>query len=88
VKLLEAFSMACPVVTTSIGAMGFPLRNGIEALVADNVEDFTAALRRLIVSEDLRRRMGESARGMILRDFSWITLRDQFLQVVKPAGKP
>jgi glycosyltransferase involved in cell wall biosynthesis len=88
VKLLEAFSMACPVVTTSIGAMGFPIRDGIEALVADNVEDFTSALRQLIASEDLRRRMGDRAREMILRDFSWITLGDQFLQVVKPAGKP
>lgn len=86
VKLLEAFSMACPVVTTSIGAMGFPLRDGIEALIADNVDDFTAALRRLLVSEELRRRMGESAREMILRDFSWINLGEQFLELVEPAA--
>jgi glycosyltransferase involved in cell wall biosynthesis len=84
VKLLEAFSTACPVVTTSIGALGFPLRHGIEALVADNVEDFTVALRQLAVSEDLRRRMGENAREMILRDFSWIKLAEQFLNAVKP----
>jgi glycosyltransferase involved in cell wall biosynthesis len=86
VKLLEAFSMACPVLTTSIGAMGFPLRDGIEALVADNVEDFTAALRRLIASDDLRRRMGESARQMILRDFCWIRLGEQFLHLVESAA--
>ena len=86
VKLLEAFSMACPVLTTSIGAMGFPLRHGIEALVADNVEDFTAELRRLIASDDLRRRMGESARQMIVRDFSWIKLGEQFLHLVESAA--
>jgi len=62
------------------------VRDGIEAMVADNVEDFTAALRQLIVSEDLRRRMGGSARNMILRDFSWIKLGEQFLHLVESAA--
>jgi polysaccharide biosynthesis protein PslH len=84
VKLLEAFSMACPVVTTSIGAAGFPVRNEVEAFVADNSGDFVAAIRRLIASEGLRRQLGNNAREMILRDFSWIKLGEQLLYVVEP----
>jgi glycosyltransferase involved in cell wall biosynthesis len=82
VKLLEAFAMACPVVTTSIGSLGYPLRNGIDAFVADTVEDFAASLRQLISSEELRRRLGQNARDMILRDFTWQRIGEQFLDLV------
>jgi len=34
VKLLEAFSMACPVITTRVGAMGFPVEAGVNMLIA------------------------------------------------------
>jgi glycosyltransferase involved in cell wall biosynthesis len=85
VKLLEAFSMACPVITTSIGAMGFPVRNGVEAFVADTAETFTMALNQLIASEELRRDMGRNAREMIERHFSWARIGEQFLEVVNGA---
>jgi glycosyltransferase involved in cell wall biosynthesis len=85
VKLLEAFSMACPVVTTSIGAMGFPVRNGVEAFVADTAETFTTALNQLISSEKLRRDMGRNAREMIEQHFSWSRIGEQFLEVVTGA---
>jgi glycosyltransferase involved in cell wall biosynthesis len=86
VKLLEAFSMACPVVTTSIGAMGFPVRNGIEAFVADTVEPFTGALHQLISSETLRRYMGRNSREMIERHFTWARIGEEFLEVVNGAA--
>jgi glycosyltransferase involved in cell wall biosynthesis len=85
--LLEAFSMACPVVTTSIGAMGFPVRNGVEAFVADTAETFTTALNQLISSEKLRRDMGRNAREMIERQFSWSRIGEQFLEVVNERQK-
>jgi glycosyltransferase involved in cell wall biosynthesis len=85
VKLLEAFSMACPVVTTSIGAMGFPVQNGVEAFLADTVEPFTGALRQLISSETLRRNMGRNSREMIERHFTWAKIGEQFLDIVNGA---
>jgi len=74
VKLLEAFSTACPVITTSVGALGFPIRHGAEALIADSPAEFRQGLRQLVESESLRRRLGTNARGMILRDFDWIRI--------------
>src|SRR6267143_1626482 len=71
VKLLEAFAMGCPVITTSIGAKGFPLKNGSESLIADSVEDFLGALTKLISSIEIRVRLAANARRMIERDFSW-----------------
>ena len=83
VKLLEAFSMGCPVISTLLGASGFPVRPGKEAIIADNAEDFAAAIRQVVSSEELRRQLGQSARDMILREFSWLQIGGQLLDLVK-----
>src|SRR3954466_4758863 len=51
VKLLEAFGLACPVITTSLGALGYPIRDGREALIANSAEEFRSALAKLQSSE-------------------------------------
>ena len=86
VKLLEAFSMAMPVVTTSTGAAGFPVSDGKEAFVADNAEGYRAALRALCDSRQLRLEMGRSAREMILENFDWARLARGFLEAVAPTS--
>lgn len=83
VKLLEAFAMGCPVICTSLGASGFPVRTEIEALLAENAEDFASALRRLVSSRELRRLLGANAREMIVRDFSWQQVGAQLLDLVE-----
>ena len=83
VKLLEAFAMACPVITTSVGAKGFPLKHGHEALIADDAEQFTAALRGLLSSIDIRVRLGANARQMIEEEFSWNRIGKELLDLVK-----
>jgi len=82
VKLLEAFSMACAVVTTRVGGMGFPIENGVQALLAENPAEFESALRRLIAEPGLRRRLGENARAMILDRFTWRRVGEELLDVV------
>jgi polysaccharide biosynthesis protein PslH len=83
VKLLEAFAMGCAVVSTSTGVSGFPVTPGIEAMIADNVGDFSSRLRELLTSESLRRDMGERARKMIIRDFGWQRLGCELLELVE-----
>ena len=83
VKLLEAFAMGCPVISTALGASGFPVRTEIEALIAESAEDFAAALRRLVSSLELRRLLGTKAREMIVRDFSWQQVGAQLLDLVE-----
>jgi polysaccharide biosynthesis protein PslH len=86
VKLLEAFAMACPVVTTRIGAMGFPIQSGQEAFLAETPVEFERALRRLIAEPELRRRVGQNARNMILEQFSWHRIGGELLDVVEEAA--
>ncbi len=82
VKLLEAFAMASPVITTSVGAKGFPLQNGIHSLIADNEKDFIASLHRLISFRDLRVRLATNALEMIKQCFTWDRIGCDLLDVV------
>ena len=86
VKLLEAFSMACPVVTTRVGAMGFPVEAGVNMLIAQNADEFAAALRRLVAEPGLRRRLGDNARAMILDRFDWPRIGKEYRDVVEAAA--
>jgi glycosyltransferase involved in cell wall biosynthesis len=86
VKLLEAFSMACPVITTRVGAMGFPVDTGVNMLFAQTADEFVAALRRLIAEPGLRRRLGDNARTMILERFDWSRIGKEYLDVVEAAA--
>src|SRR5205085_4935019 len=85
VKLLEAFSMACPVITTSIGALGFPIHPGREALIADTAQEFREALRQLASSEALRIQLGNAGREMIVRHFDWSDIGNGLLEIVNPS---
>ena len=87
VKLLEAFSMRMPVVTTSLGAAGFPVRHGQEAFIADTAEEFRSSLALLRESRELRENLGTNARRMIVEGFDWDVLADRFLDLVEPGRR-
>ena len=83
VKLLEAFAMSCPVITTGLGAQGFPISNGQQAIIAGTPSEFRASLAGLLSSPALRIRLGEEARKMIVQHFDWETLGPEFLALVE-----
>lgn len=83
VKLLEAFSMGCPVVTTRLGAMGFPIQDGVQALFAQTADEFGGALRRLLDYPDERVRLGREARRMILEKFTWARIGEELVDAVE-----
>lgn len=88
VKLLEAFSMGMPVVTTSLGAAGFQVSHGQEAFIAETAKEFRSSLARLRESRELRENMGARARRMIVERFDWDVLAGRFLDVVEPGARP
>jgi glycosyltransferase involved in cell wall biosynthesis len=83
VKLLEAFAMGAAVITSSIGAAGFPVIHGQHAMIADTAEEFRTAVAALISSSDLRAQLGREARRMILDQFTWDTIGREFLRLVE-----
>jgi glycosyltransferase involved in cell wall biosynthesis len=85
VKLLEAFAMGAAVVTTSLGAMGFPIESGKQAIIANTPSEFRAAIGALAASPALRSQLGQEARRMIEDGFAWGTIGKQFLALVEEA---
>jgi len=87
VKLLEAFCMSCPVITTSIGALGFPIRSGVEALEANSPDEFRSALKALMASEEMRRTLGNNGRQMVAQHFDWTHIAEAFTSMLSFSGK-
>jgi glycosyltransferase involved in cell wall biosynthesis len=70
-KVLEAFSMERAVVSTSLGVEGLPVRSGHHAVVADDPDEFAAAVVRLLRQPEERERMGQRARRLVEDRYTW-----------------
>ncbi len=70
-KLLEAMSMGKPVVTTRLGAEGYPVANGRALLLADTPADFAATVVALLRAPERRAELGRTARAFVEMRYDW-----------------
>ena len=71
VKIAEAFSRMCPVVSTKFGAFGYGVRDGAELLLADSVEEFSAACLRIMADQPLGKKLSENAWERLQGEWTW-----------------
>ncbi|MEW5975184.1 MAG: glycosyltransferase family 4 protein [Acidobacteriota bacterium] len=83
VKVLEALSMALPVVGYPLAIQGFQLREGEHCLTASDPSGFARQVIHLLRNPCLRTEIGARARKLIEQHFDWQALRPQFLEVVE-----
>jgi len=69
-KILEAMSHGLPVVTTSVGAEGLPIQPGVDAMVADDVEEFARAVEILYSCRETWQRLQSNGRRLIERHYA------------------
>ena len=70
-KIYEAMAMEKPVVSTTVGAEGLPVRAGEELLIADTPESFAESVVRVLRDEELGHRLSERAAETVRTKFSW-----------------
>ena len=70
-KILEAFAMGRPVVSTTVGATGIEARHGEHLLLADRPEAFAGAIVRLMDEPGLRDRLIERASVLVRDRYQW-----------------
>jgi polysaccharide biosynthesis protein PslH len=71
-KLLEAFALEAPVVSTTMGAEGVAgLRSGEHCLLADDPAEFAAAVLRLLDDRTLCRQLGAAGRSLVRERYDW-----------------
>lgn len=80
-KVFEAMSMGCPVVSTTIGVEGLDVVDGKHYLNADEPADFAAKVARLLSDEQLRSRIAESARAYVEENCSFQTVAKEFEKI-------
>ncbi len=72
-KILEAWAAGLPVVSTTVGAEGLPVRDGETSILADGGEAFAAAVTRLLACSELRRNLRIAGRLLLDKEFTWET---------------
>ena len=70
-KILEAFSVGLPAVSTRKGAEGLDLRHEDEILYAETVDEFVAAITRMREDPDAARQMADRGRDVLRERFTW-----------------
>ncbi|MFL2650995.1 MAG: glycosyltransferase [Anaerolineales bacterium] len=70
-KILEAMALSKPVVSTTIGAEGFPVTDGKEILIADNPQDLVRAIDSLLCQKDNRVLLGKAGRTFVSNNYRW-----------------
>jgi glycosyltransferase involved in cell wall biosynthesis len=70
-KILEAWSAGTPVVSTTIGAEGLPVRDEEHLLLADGAPQFVESVNRLLTCKPLRERLAIAGRSLLEKEFTW-----------------
>ena len=70
-KILQAMSIGCPVISTRMGAEGLAVVDRDNILFAERPEEFVARVEDLKSSAELSNRLAESARALVLRQYDW-----------------
>ena len=71
VKIVDAFSRKCPLVSTTFGAFGYDLEDKKELLLADDPKRFAAACISLVRNPTMAAAMSERAYATFLEKWTW-----------------
>ncbi len=82
-KLLEAWAMEAPVVSTTLGAEGFPVTHERELLLADNGAAFAQSAVELLVDRDRARALSQRGRAFAVAHYDWRSIVPQFEEVYR-----
>ncbi len=82
-KLLEAWSMESPVVSTSLGAEGFEVTHGRELLLADDEAAFARSIVELLRDRNRAHALGEQGRSFAVAHYDWRSIVPRFEEVYR-----
>ena len=78
-KIFEAMAMEKPVVSTTVGAEGLPLTDGVELLLADEPESFADAVVKLLTDSSYASELGRRAAVAIRLSHGWQEVTRSFV---------
>jgi glycosyltransferase involved in cell wall biosynthesis len=75
-KIFEAMSMAKAVVSTTVGAEGLPVTDGVDIVLADDPGRFASAVVRLMRDDARRERLQRAARQIVIERYDWAAVAE------------
>ena len=78
-KIYEAMAMGIPVVATTIGAEGLPLRHGEQLLIADSTDQQVASICELLTDQRRAAALSANALQHVQEHCSWDAVAQSFL---------
>ena len=78
-KIFEAMAMEKPVVSTTIGAEGLPLTDGVELLLADEPETFGDAVVKVLSDSSWASELGQRAAATVRQHHGWGQVTENFI---------
>jgi glycosyltransferase involved in cell wall biosynthesis len=85
-KLLEAMAMGKAIVSTTVGAEGFPMTSNREIILADEPEQFAGAALELLENPEHRVQLGAGGRNFAQNHYGWETLVPRLEQIYHQAA--
>lgn len=90
-KILEAMAYGRPVVSTTIGAEGTDVKDGLNILIADTPTEIAKAVCRLLEDPDLAKKLAAEGRKLVENRYSWKsiaqTISEQYRTIIN-SGAP
>ncbi len=82
VKILNAFAMQLPVISTTIGAEGIDgAKNGTHLLLADSPRDFAEACVRVLRDRAFAHQIAQAGRDLVEQHYTWDAIGQRLLSV-------
>ena len=87
VKIVEAFSKKCPVVSTKLGAFGYEVLSGEDILLADDPRGFASACVLLLRDTSLGAKLSENAWNKFLHKWTWDSIGETVFDAVEKSQR-
>ena len=84
-KILEAFAQRVPVVSTTLGAEGLGVEDGVHLLLGDTAPELAAACARLLGDDALRGEVTERAHALFIERFQSDVVEEQIARLARRA---
>ncbi len=87
IKILEAFGLGLPVVSTAKGCEGLAGENGRHLFISDNPEEFAAAVVKVANDHELSNKLRQNGRKLVEDQYNWQKIfeaaEERMLKLVK-----
>lgn len=82
-KILEAWALGQPVVSTYLGARNLVCKNDVNILLADSPVSFSNQIIRLLRDGNLRHSIGTAGRENVVSNYSWEKVTNEFNRLIE-----